>query len=135
MSKQFDELKLLQDSYLRVLAIYITWYTWFFGLNIIAFSWIMTSKELRTEYLRMFVLYLEINLALAIVATWGMQKYRLHACKQGMEILCTRKRDMEILGEWSDAEKVIDGVFATPITKIVTPLIMICFSPLWFCGF
>jgi hypothetical protein len=40
-----EELKLLQDSMLRIWQIYINWYTWFVGTSVVALSWMIARPE------------------------------------------------------------------------------------------
>jgi hypothetical protein len=117
MDQPFDELKLLQDSYFRTWTIYVNWYTWFFGWNILAFSWIMTSKDLKLEYIPIFVAFMEVLLLCGMGTAYCMLKFNAVAYKRGQELLSERK----------DAGAAANGIFAIPITKFATGLIVACF--------
>jgi hypothetical protein len=43
-SAPWDEIKVLQDTCLKVWNLYINWFTWSLGANLLAISWIATSK-------------------------------------------------------------------------------------------
>jgi hypothetical protein len=126
MSVELDELKLVQDAYMNVLSLFITWYTWFIGLNIVAFSWIVTTEEkkLNYQYLTAFVIFVCSQLILGEVMTVGMVLY----CRG------VRQRALELLTHRPDKEKAVWGVVPTEITYVACMCIFVCqivFFVLW----
>lgn len=40
-----SELEAIRDSLLKIWAIYMTWYTWFFGANLLVIGWLFTADH------------------------------------------------------------------------------------------
>ena len=48
-SDNIVEIKLLQDTWIKVWQMYMTWFTWHFGINVAALGWALTSKDYRPQ--------------------------------------------------------------------------------------
>ena len=44
MAEVKSEFELIQDSYLRVWQIFMSWFTWFVNINLIALGWLLTAQ-------------------------------------------------------------------------------------------
>lgn len=47
----WEAFKLVHDSYTKIWSIYMAWFTWFFGINLLALGWIITADKLRVSIL------------------------------------------------------------------------------------
>ena len=72
----YDEIKLLQDSFLRTWAIYITWYTWFFG-TVVAYTLLLTQDhtKIQRHLLIAFVIFMELFMVMGFFAAHGMHRW------------------------------------------------------------
>lgn len=110
MLEKLDALKLLQDTYLKVWAIYITWFNWFFGANLLAFSWILTSgpDKLKQQYLPSFVFFLLALVVIGIGVCIGMDLYGRAVRKKALELMMAEPRESE----------AINLIFGTPVAGL-----------------
>jgi len=108
----YDEIKLLQDSFLRTWAIYITWYTWFFG-TVVAYTLLLTQDhtKIQRHLLIAFVIFMELFMVMGFFAAHGMHRYRNEIWRRARQLLGT-------------SAEAADGIFATSISKVATINIM-----------
>jgi hypothetical protein len=88
MFEPIDELKLLQDTYLRIWAIYMTFVTWFYGINIIAVAGFISSKDIGYSYVMLSASCAIIIVVLVLCGSVGMLKYHRHVYRR-CTITCT----------------------------------------------
>ncbi|WP_331292419.1 MULTISPECIES: hypothetical protein [Methylobacterium] len=43
--QKWDELKLSTDTYMKLWAIYVTWFNWFFGINVASMAYVVATKD------------------------------------------------------------------------------------------
>jgi hypothetical protein len=55
-----DEIKLVQDSVTKYWAMYMTWFSWHFGIQIVAFGGAFSVKAL-ASHLRLVAIYLFVT--------------------------------------------------------------------------
>jgi len=74
----WDEVKLLQDTYMKMWAMFMSWFTWFYNINLLALSWVLTSNshDLRSQLVIPFVMLMEFCIAGGAIATVTMFVYR-----------------------------------------------------------
>jgi hypothetical protein len=118
MAVQFEELRIVQDSYMRTWALYTNWYTWFLGLNVIAFGWVFSStvggKEINREYLQFLVFFMEAMIVAGLAPAFAMRKYQA----------LTSDKGLELLGDRPDRKELAQAIFATLPGKTV-PIVII----------
>jgi drug/metabolite transporter superfamily protein YnfA len=68
-----SEFELIQDTYIRTWQIFISWYTWFSNINLIALGWIVTSQ--RVTNIGWFVLLMEFLTIAGLGAIVGLWSY------------------------------------------------------------
>jgi hypothetical protein len=95
-----QEVSILVDTHMKVWAIYVNWFTWFFGMNLLALSWIVTSPSPRKDFILPLVLVLELCIAAAIGGTAVFYLY----CRR------SRERVKQLLADAS-TQQTIDGFF------------------------
>jgi hypothetical protein len=71
----WDELKILHDSSMKIWQMYLTWFTWSLGANLLAMSYIVTREKVNAD--------LVVGLGLIMIATLGLAiagglKMKLH---------------------------------------------------------
>jgi hypothetical protein len=49
--RYWSEFKMLQDTLFRTWQMYISWFTWYFGINFGALAWILTAEKLKNEWI------------------------------------------------------------------------------------
>jgi hypothetical protein len=69
------EITRLQDAALKVWAMYINWFTWSLGLNLLAVSFITTREKIRPDFLTGVSSIMTLSIVLAIVAAFKMRSY------------------------------------------------------------
>lgn len=72
-----DEISLMQDTFLKVWQMYMNWYTWFIGLNIFAFGWMLSQKDpnKNTVYTIALAFIMIIFISAGLCASWSMRNY------------------------------------------------------------
>ena len=73
-ANKWDELKLLQDSWIKIWQTYMTWFTWHFGIHIVAMGGIFAKRPLWFEGVAASV-FMVFFTTLAIIASWAMITY------------------------------------------------------------
>lgn len=97
-----QEVSILVDTHMKVWAIHVNWLTWFFGMNLLALSWIVTSPSPRTDFISPLVLILELCMVAGIGETVVLYLY----CRR------SRERVRQLLADASTKQQSIDGFFA-----------------------
>ena len=46
------EIKILQDAWIKIWQMYMTWFTWHFGINVVGLGWAL-SRDLKSNDLRL----------------------------------------------------------------------------------
>ncbi len=76
MPNAWDELKLLQDTFMKIWNMYVSWFTWSLGANLLAISWIISSKsEPRPELIMGLGVVMTLALALSIIGCFWARKF------------------------------------------------------------
>lgn len=98
------ELKRLRDGAFEAWKIYISWYTWFFGGNLLVLGWVLTRKAGVAETVNVAVLAaagIVFNLS-AIVATLRLQSFTREVARRAAAIceqINAAVRDMGVTAE------------------------------------
>jgi hypothetical protein len=71
------EIAALQDAALKVWAMYLNWFTWSLGLNLLAISFITTRDTIRADFLSGLSVIMSLSILLAIGAGVKMRTYYL----------------------------------------------------------
>jgi apolipoprotein N-acyltransferase len=71
----WKELRLLQDSSMKIWQMYLTWFAWFFGINVLAISWVLTNTTARGELVVSLAILMILFLLLGIGATMKFKSY------------------------------------------------------------
>src|SRR5947209_20268404 len=75
-SAPWDEIKVLQDTCLKVWNLYINWFTWSLGANLLAISWIATSKtKPNSVFVGGLALVMMFSLILCVVGSVFVGRY------------------------------------------------------------
>jgi hypothetical protein len=67
-----NEFKMLQDSLFKVWQMYISWFTWYFGINFFASAWILTVEKLKPGFIAPVGFVTTLENLIAVVATWPL---------------------------------------------------------------
>jgi hypothetical protein len=115
---QLDGIKLMQDSYLKLWAIYVTWFNWFFGSNLLAFSWFITSgnDKLALQYMPFFMFFIIALVILGIFVVRGMGSYSK----------LVREKALELTKEKPDTIETVNLIFGGPVTELATWTSFLC---------
>ena len=73
----WNELKSLQDSLLKIWQMYVAWFTWSLGLNLLAISYITTRETIRPDFITGLSLIMALALLLSVGAGLVMRQYHL----------------------------------------------------------
>ncbi|RXH14857.1 hypothetical protein [Bradyrhizobium guangzhouense] len=85
-----EEAKLIQRGYLKIWEMFVHWFTWFFGADLLSMSWVLTSRTIHGRPL------------FAIAATWV-------ACTCIGIVLCLKMRSFT-----NTAMKRLEALAADP---------------------
>jgi hypothetical protein len=116
-----DELKLLQDSFFKFATNYLNFFTWFFGLNILAVTAVISTKDVANSYISLVSYYALSVIVLGFIGSLGAAGYSNQV----------RRRALRLLAGQPDAEIILNGIFATKSTRISILTICLC-HPLMF---
>jgi hypothetical protein len=74
---QWEEIKLIADSYSKFWTIYVGWFTWFFGINVAAMAFLVTSYRKVTDKYLLYALclFMATCCAIGLVAAVKMIDY------------------------------------------------------------
>lgn len=74
----WNELRIIQDTYTKIWQIYMSWYTWFLGFNLLAMSWIISSNTVRGDLAIalaiLMVFFLFLGVTTSIIMGWYSNK-------------------------------------------------------------
>lgn len=78
-----EEAKILQTGYLKIYEIYFHWFTWFFGVDILSMSWVLTSeKPLHGTAFRIVMTLWLLCTGLGLGASWLLHQYTAETTKR-----------------------------------------------------
>ncbi len=101
--RAFEELRLLQDSSLRVWQMYMNWFTWFVGASLLALSWVLTSQKPIENLVVALASLMSFNSVLGIGAVFFMSAYHNEIHRRGevlAEAIVTQPPDIgAVLGD------------------------------------
>jgi hypothetical protein len=117
-SAPWDEIKVLQDTCLKVWNLYINWFTWSLGANLLAISWIATSK---TKPNSVFVgglgLVMMFSLILCVVGSVFVGRYFKAVAAQASMLANVANADAA--GQATIDEESVKLIFGSDITNYV----------------
>ena|SRR5438270_10817016 len=117
-SAPWDEIKVLQDTCLKVWNLYINWFTWSLGANLLAISWIATSK---TKPNSVFVgglgLVMMFSLILCVVGSVFVGRYFKAVAAQAT--MLANEANADPLGEVRIDDDSVSLIFGSNITNYV----------------
>ena len=73
----WKELRILQDSSMKIWQLYLTWFAWFFGMNVVALSWVLTNDKAHGNLVISLAVLMVLFLVLGIGATLAFRTYYL----------------------------------------------------------
>jgi hypothetical protein len=114
MSEAADELKLLQDSYLRIWSMYTNFMIWFYGANALGAAALSSSKDIGFTVASLTAMYAIIMLAISLIAAVGMLKYQRRAYHRALVIV-----------SGNDAKTIVEGVLANGLARAAIICIVI----------
>lgn len=110
---RWDELKLVQDTYMRTWQIYISWFTWFANINILALGWVLISVQARPELTRPFVWCMWFFIFGGVIATASTIIYSASS-----RALCRK-----LAGDRVDT---VSGILPSNVTLLAGVTIFLC---------
>lgn len=96
-SIEADEIKIICDVYSKFMGYYITWFTWFFYLNLAAMAALYVystgnfGKHIRPVFLVISAFFSVINI-FGCVATWQMAAYK-NRCSARIAQICANSKE------------------------------------------
>jgi hypothetical protein len=85
-SEVWVELKLLQDSTMKIWQIYISWFTWSLGLNLLSLGLVVSKEIVRKEVLGGLAIIMIVSLILSIAAGFLHRAHYLETLKRAGEL-------------------------------------------------
>src|SRR5205807_9747528 len=85
-SEEWMELQLLQDSTMRIWQIYISWFTWSLGLNLLSLGLIVSKEIVRKEVLGGIAIIMIFSLILSIAASFVQHTHYLETLKRARQL-------------------------------------------------
>jgi hypothetical protein len=83
-----NELKRIQTGVFDAWRLYMTWYTWFFGANLVVLGWIFTRGTAPLEPRNVAILavaWILFNIT-GVVSTWRLRSLTMQATKQAAKL-------------------------------------------------
>ena len=91
---------------MKIWNMYINWFTWSLGANLLAISWIITSDDIRPELITGLGLIMMFALGISIVGSIKAQAYFAAVERKGAVLL------KNMGGETSDAELIFGALLS-----------------------
>ena len=83
-----NELKRIQTGVFDAWRIYMTWYTWFFGANLVVLGWIFTRETAPLESRNVAILavaWIAFNIT-GVISTWRLRSFTMQATTQAAKL-------------------------------------------------
>ena len=83
---QWEEFKIVQDVYVKMWQMYLNWFTWFYGVNLLAMSWVFTSEKMNKALVAGLALLMIFCLIMGVLLSFIMYSYSESARKIGRDL-------------------------------------------------
>jgi hypothetical protein len=83
-----NELKRIQTAVFDAWRIYMTWYTWFFGANLVVLGWIFTRETTPLGGRKVAILavaWIAFNIT-GVISTWRLRSFTMRATTQAAKL-------------------------------------------------
>ncbi|WP_144426271.1 hypothetical protein [Methylobacterium sp. ARG-1] len=87
---KWDEIKLIADTYMKTWAIFVAWFSWFFGINVAAMAYVAVSdKPIRPELIFPLCAFMALCVVFGSTAAVLISMYS-HNCKKRVKTISLR---------------------------------------------
>ena len=115
---EWDELKLLQDTAMKIWSMYVNWFTWSLGANLLAISWIIASKtDPKPELIVGLGIVMSIALALSLIGCFRARRF--------FEDMETRARHLTVDRPNINIHLIFGGVLARSASMLIPATLLV----------